>query len=340
MQPIRSRSNPAPWAGIIFGILFLTVWFWTPIVNTFHGWCPDDAVPVVKPYSFELQQAGLNMILSPDGNFIASAGEKEFALWDIHSRKIVTRIALEQEIESINYTHDGKNLILVTDDSVDLWDTRRWTITQSYKNSPFDGAGELIRLSAPSDEHLIAAILDEHNKYVNVYDAMAKKNLLRIGAEYKSQLCFDSASHLLAGYSRKPSNIAVWNLKSGEQEDTIPAEEFSGVLRISPNGRFVAWSARGRVMLYDRITKNYKTFFHDMPHRLPLAAFSADSSRIAVTERDGIRLYDTASGKTIALLSSSSSDYQSLSFSHDGKTLAVNYGFGSLVDIWDLKNIL
>ncbi|MBL7994605.1 WD40 repeat domain-containing protein [bacterium] len=337
MQPLRSKSNPAPWAGIIFGLIFLAVWFWTPITRTVNTWFSDTAIAVCKPYSFHLQQPGLGMCVSPDGHFLATADERSFALWNIHSRKIVTRITLDQNIERIAYSNDGKTLIMMTDDSVKFWDTQRWTITRSFNHASFGGLSELTHLSAPSGDQLIAAFTDAGHEYVNIYDAAAEKTLLQIGSEYKNYLSFDSSCNLLAGYSRRHARIAVWNMTSGEQEDTILADEFAGVLRISPNGRYLAWSARGRVLLYDRMTKKSNTIYHDMPYRLPLTAFSPDSSKIAVSQRDGIQLYETASGELTATLSSTSSDYMSLDFSQDGNTAAANYENESTVDIWDLS---
>ncbi|KAB2877935.1 WD40 repeat domain-containing protein [bacterium] len=338
MQPARSKSNPAPWAGIIFGIIFLTIWFWTPITRTVNEWFGGTTVEVINPYSFHLQQPNLGMCLSHDGHFLATAGDRSFALWDIHSRKIVTRITLDQNIERIAYSHDGKMLIMITDNSVKLWDTQHWTIMKSFDHASFGGLGELIRLTAPTGGQLIAALTDAEHEYITIYDVIAEKALMRIGAEYRNQLTFDSSSHLFAGYSRKQSRIAVWNMTSGEQEDTIPTDEFAGTLRISPNGRYLAWSARGLVMLFDRTTKKHKTLYHDMPYRHPLTAFSPDCTRIAVSQRDGIQLYDTSSGEKVAMLSSTSSDYKSLDFSQDGKTIAANYSYESMVDIWDLSD--
>ncbi|MBL7962117.1 WD40 repeat domain-containing protein, partial [bacterium] len=204
---------------------------------------------------------------------------------------------LDQNIERIAYSHDGKMLIMMTDDSVKLWDTQHWTIMKSFDNASFGSLGELIRLTAPTGGQLIAALTDAGHEYVNIYDVLAEKNLLQIGSEYKNYLNFDSSCNLLAGYSRQRSRIAVWNLTSGEQEDTILTDDFGGILRISPNGRYLVWSARGRVILFDRTTKKHKTLYHDMPYRHPLTAFSPDCTRIAVSQRDGIQLYDTASGE-------------------------------------------
>lgn len=339
MQPLRSKSNPAPWAGIIFGIIFITIWFWTPITRTIQEWLVDESITIYKPYSFNLQQSNLGMCLSPNGHFLATAGEQSFALWDIYSRKIITRITLDQNIEQISYSNDGKTLIMITEDSVKLWDTQRWTITKSFANGSFGELGVLTYLSAPSDDRLIASLTDAKHEYVTIYDVMTEKELLKIGSEYKNQLSFDSSCNLLAGYARRQSHIAVWNITFGKQEDTIPAVEFGGALHISPNGQYLAWSVRGRVMLFDRTTKELKTMYHDIPYRLPLIAFSPDSFRIVITEREGIRLYDTASGNALSLLASTSSDYRSLDYSQDGNTVAVNYRYGSIVDIWDLRDM-
>jgi WD40 repeat protein len=340
MQPLRSKSNPAPWAGIIFGIIFLTIWFWTPITNTIGEWFADSAVTVQKPYSFELQGSKLGMCLSPDGHFLATAGERSFALWDIHSRKIVTRITLDRDIEWIKYSNDGRSLIMKTDDSVKLWDTKKWTVLKSYDPKEFLHLGELIQLTAASGNELIGVLMSSDKQYTTIYDIASAKKLLQLDREFRGQIGFDSSSKHLAAYSRHPSRLVLWDLTSGIEEDTIPADEFTGGLRVSPNGRFVAWNTRGRVVVFDRLIRLAHTIYYEMPYQeTALTAFSPDSGKIAVTHRDGIKLYDTTTGKLLSRLASSAFDYRSLDFSLNGHSVAVNYEFSSAVDIWDIRNI-
>lgn len=340
MQPLRSRSNPAPWAGIIFGIIFLAIWFWTPITDTIGEWISDSAVTVQKPYSFELQGSKLDMCLSPDGNFLATAGEHSFALWDIHSRKIVTRITLDRDIEWIRYSNDGGSLIMKTDDSVKLWDTKKWTVLKSYDPQEFLHLGELIQLTASSGDELIGVLMSLDKRYITIYNIAAAKNLLQLDREFRGLVGFDSSSKHLAAYSRHRSRLVLWDLKSGIEEDTIPADEFSGGLRVSPNGRFVAWNTRGRVVVFDRLIRTVHTIYYEMPYQeTALTAFSPDSGKIAVTNRDGVELYDTATGKSLSRLASSAFDYRSLDFSLDGHSVAVNYESSPMVDIWDIRNI-
>lgn len=340
MQPLRSRSDPAPWAGILFGLLFLTVWFWTPIVNTFHEWFPEKPVPALKPYSFALQQDGLNMILSPDGNFIASSGEKEFALWDVHSRKIITRIALDRTIERFQYSNDGRSLIMILEDSIKIWDTQKWSIAGSFDPAEFQRYGILTALSSASSDQLIGILMQRENQFTTIYDIKAAKKLFQLGEEYRSQVGFDSSSQWLSAYSRQRKQVALWNIVTGLQAETIPVDEFAGGLRVSPNGRFIAWNARGRVMLYDRESHTTRTIYYDTPFfRQPLTAFSPDSGKFAVTLRDGIHLFATATGEKVSLLLTSHYDYKSLNFSQDGFEIAGNYYQSSTVDIWDLREI-
>ncbi len=340
MQPSRSRSNPAPWAGVLFGILFLTIWFWTPIVNTFHEWFPEKAVLTVKPYSFELQQDGLNMILSPDGHFIASAGEKEFALWDIHSRKIVTRISLDRTIERFQYSNDGRSLIMILKDSIKIWDTQKWYIVGSFDPADFTKYGDLTALSSASADQLIGVLMRREIPFVTIYDIKSAKKMFQLGEEYRTYGGFDSSSQWFAAYSRRRGHVALWNIVTATVEDTIPTDEFVGGLRVSPNGRFIAWNARGRALLYDRETGTTRTFFYDAFFRQPITAFSPDSGKLAVTRRDGIHLYETGTGEEISVLLTSRYDVKSLNFSHDGLELAANYDQNPIVDIWDLNSVL
>lgn len=340
MQPLRSKSNPAPLAGIVFGMIFLAIWFWTPIKNTVHEWFGNDTVTVHKPYSFELQESKLDMCLSPDGNFLATAGEHSFALWDIHSRKVVTRITLDQNIEWIRYSNDGRSLIMRTDDSLKVWDTKKWTTLRSFDPHELSHFGELMQLTAASDSKLIGILMSSDKKYTTIYDITAAKKLLQLDNEFRGQIGFDSSSKHLAAYSRQQSHLVLWDLGSGIEEDTIPADEFSGGLRVSPNGRFVSWNARGRVIVYDRLVRAAHTIYFEMPYQqTALTAFSPDSAKIAVTNRNGVQLYDASTGKLLSLLASSAYDYRSLDFSLDGRTVAVNYQYSSTVDIWSLDEI-
>lgn len=219
-----------------FWYYFLTIWFWTPITDTIGEWLSDSAVTVQKPYSFELQGSKLDMCLSPDGNFLATAGEHSFALWDIHSRKIVTRITLDRDIEWIRYSNDGGSLIMKTDDSVKLWDTKKWTVLKSYDPQEFLHLGELIQLTAASGNELIGVLMSSDKQYTTIYDIAAAKKLLQLGREFRGYIGFDSSSKHLAAYSRHPSRLVLWDLTSGIEEDTIPADEFTGAFASAPTG--------------------------------------------------------------------------------------------------------
>jgi WD40 repeat protein len=226
-----------------------------------------------------------------------------------------------------------------TDDSVKIWDTHKWTITRSFDPSELARYGALTQMSSASEDQLIAVLTKSGEHYTTIYDIAAGKNLFHLNEEYSSRVGFDSSSMLLAAYSRRQSHLVLWDMTLGAEVDTIPADEFGGVLKVSPNGQFITWNARGRVMLFDRTTRVTHTIYYDTPYRLPLTAFSPDSAKLAVTNRDGIRLYETSTGKILTELSSTSYDYRSLDFSRDGHTIAVNYDYGSTVDIWDLQGI-
>ncbi len=130
--------------------------------------------------------------------------------------------------------------------------------------------------------------------------------------------------------------ISLWDMDSGNQIFTIPEGHASwvGALWFSPDGTTLAAGGNGNISLWDAATGSNTAFIS--PGAGHPAAFSPDGTILAAETLDGtVKLFDVASGSSLATLDGHKDVIQSLAFSPDGSMLA-SASMDRTIKLWDV----
>lgn len=243
----------------------------------------------------------------------------------------------QQTVNSIAISQNGTRLASVGADNM----TVVWNLANGqtlFTRGDTDGRSVFF---GPNDETLITVSRDGVVR-VWAMDLAPPRELEELvvftgpesGAGYVAQ---SPDRSLLAFGSRDSGAIRLWGVPEGVLLDAIDAHSQTiQQLVFSPDGAYLAsvsvdggvkvWTVADRTLAYDLTLES----------RLPIrAAFSPDSTRLAVAYQSGVQLWDLATGEDILFIEAA--DYaaaSALEFSPDGALLA---GCGSqpIIGVWD-----
>ncbi|NUM81026.1 WD40 repeat domain-containing protein [bacterium] len=319
-------------AGIGFGILFFSIWFWGPAESYLSKGTP--ALKVNGPRTLPIR-ATHAFTISPDGRYFASSDGRLLTIWDQEQRRATATIALDHAIEWLQFSASGRHLTLKTGDLFQTWDTHSWKVIDEKNVVPEQ---ILIEALVTTKNRLIAARFQKD--LTDVIDLSNGKVLLSVNTQLNGNyFSFDSSGQLAAYFVRQNKQIELHDLRSGEWVDTIDADPCYGGVSMSPNGRYVAWNQRGRVAVWDRVKKEETSFFagqNIFTREFPGIAFSSDSSMIALASGSGIKIYGLTDHQLLADIVTNRIDFKSLDFSNDNTAIAVTYRTDPFPDLWEI----
>lgn len=216
-------------------------------------------------------------------------------------------------------------------------------VLRGHKNS-------VIVLAFSPDSRLLASSQDGGN--VRLWEVNSGKNLsvLYDGSYCCESLAFSPDGKLLAGAS-ECRWIWLWDVATCTKAGTIETTEFFGndaCVAFRPDGKtLVSRSCDSDgvnqvIAISDVTTRTHTGTIHVNFGDRGGMAFSPDCHVVAVTTRirgaaarDGIEVYETATGKKLFTLKAEEDDgVVDMAFSADGKRLAA--GIGAAASVWDL----
>lgn len=249
---------------------------------------------------------------SPDGKTLAT-GEampgNKVRLWDVATGKIVeTQDRHSRPVTSLAYSGDGAMLVSGSQDgTIQGWDPGAMQLLSTV--SPLS---EVRAVALKSDEALLAVGgMDRSIRLLS--SAWSQVIMLEGGSGWVNSLAFSPDGNWLASAISDNCQVELWNL---------PAI---------------------KAALATNSAQNEITTVHLMGHTSEAisVAFSPDSQKLVSGSQDGtVRVWEVASGKTLAVLGGPTGDVNGLAFSPDGKTLASGYynheGLDAdVIQLWD-----
>lgn len=242
--------------------------------------------------------------LSPDGSTIASGSTKdgEILLWDVYTRNAVNLGDHEEVGRSVSFSPNGKTLATSSSrGSAKLWDAKTGRLLRSFGLRDFG-----IRVVAISPDGFTLAAGSSDNS-VSLFNVVSGEQIGYVKPNGKGQmlsLAFSPDGETLA--AGQPNGVTLWDVAGGS--DASP--------RVISD------------LIYD-ITWIWSL------------AYSPDGKVIAAGDGSGkATLLDASSLTHIATLGThNSGEVKGLSFSPDGRTLAVAHGnVQEGIALWDVAN--
>jgi WD40 repeat protein len=289
---------------------------------------------------------------SPDGKVLAaSTGNGSFLLWEAATGRRLRRLPGSLKgATSAAFSLDGKALMLVDDHG-------RVCFRDAATGK------ELRRLATPaanpwqvalSPDGKTAALLDS-NSSLRLWDVAADKERLRLlGPPAPAKggppgfvpgtLAFSADGRLLAvgGMQGPVVVIRVWEVFTGRERPALTGPQAQpgnlSYLAFSPDGKMLVMgdAQQGSMHLLNTATgAKLRQLAARRANGQPSAAFSPDGKLLAVVNGGGVDLADPATGQTVRRLPCPGQGFACLSFTADGKTLAVG-GADHILHLWDV----
>ncbi|KAI0435534.1 WD40-repeat-containing domain protein [Xylaria telfairii] len=297
-----------------------TIRFWDPVIGT-----------MLREVHTDSDVNGL--AFSPDGSQLASCSDITVGLWDVATG--IMRQKLEghtERVYAVAFSPDGSRLASGSyDHTVRLWDTTTEAVPLAKVDSSH-GAEQVV--FSPDGSKLVSI---SKGGTIQVWSPATGACLHSMVDDecYCTVVAFSPDGNWLASGSSRYGTILLWDLATGAQlkrlddpsrPDRLPFPAASGWLAVSPDGSqlasgssFVDWKVR----LWDAASGTLLHMLRGHRGRVRVVKFSSDGSQLASgSDDDTVRFWDTTTGTTLhVLLGTGKADV--LTFSHDGRQLAV-----------------
>ncbi len=288
---------------------------------------------------------------SPDGAYVAtSSASGSIIIWGAQDGRQM-RVLAGHSNGATALAFDARGALLASagsDGMLKLWDARtgelRRTISVRQKTAP----GE----AGPAAEML----LEEPREGGFWAQSTVTRESPPAGvlAGRVSQVGFTRSGRQL--YAAGLQGYGVWDVASGKQlyqsslsQQTSSRYSYSEyesggrVVRLSTKGDLaaVADASKRQVLLMEVQSGRTRQGLGPITNQVTALCFSPDGGTLAVAARqEGVKLWDTAKGRFIALLDLPNRLIQAMTFSPDGRLLALSDSMGyasARTDVWDVS---
>jgi WD40 repeat protein len=300
----------------------------------------------------------------PDRKQIISHGYDAIRMWDTATGKEIRRLEAGPDgwIGAAFLTPDGKSLVTLERGGRDNT-IRLRNCSDLQVDREFDvGSLQMPRLSP--DGKLLAGMV-ENNSGVEIWDLTQGKRLrtwkAHEGYMWACQFSADCKTLITGGPDKA---IRFWNVATGEKKREITGHpNVVSKLALSGDGSLLAtvgmtevkvgngawFPSDNFIRIWDvasgkelrQLKMPVKKGFGDYPQGFHFLTFAPDGKTLVTTGQDDlVRFWNPATGEEVRRMSLSSRGATLLSFSADGKTLAIGTNAIRLIDLASGKDVL
>ncbi len=222
--------------------------------------------------------------LSPAGPSYTTRNDYSIQIWDTKTGTLKRTLPeFESAIDDIEFSSNGKLLVVATRDKVRFWETKTWKIVQTL-SFPFPyEMSSLDAVTFSPDAKLI--MITERGHQAEIWDWHAKKRLCKLDNSHLTEdMTFSPNGKFIAGGGEQPFLTKMGQLQMRGQRNLPPNDR--GISGVETKGALHIWEvSTGKVI---------KTFYTG--ESVSSVAFAPDGKTIASGERQGnrIRLWDAS----------------------------------------------
>jgi|SRR5579871_984078 len=273
---------------------------------------------------------------SPNGNYIATAGEKGLKLWDAVTGKLLyTRAGKTLGVQHLAFSPDSTRLAAISGGDLTLYDT---VTGRALRTITGDAADFRVCRFFPDSQRILTG---SYGMQAKVWDTKTGHLLLTLKNtlnRYFDIAISPDGRWIASGHGKdnEPGFLAIWDARSGKRVRVIPYKVQIITVCFSPDSSRVASGGSGESKIWDRATGRSLLSLGGHEGVVDAVVYSPDGKRLATGSEDGnIHLWDAATGAPLLSLKAAESWTMRLAFSPDGKRLlSIN---DKDVQVWDVQ---
>jgi WD40 repeat protein len=265
------------------------------------------------------------LAVSRNGHLALSAG-RSLLVWDMTRGDITHMMKLENRINSVAFSPDGRLVGAATDRGVALWDTAHW------KKRSVPHAGGTIAFSGDGAAFAAGTYLKDGYAAVALFDTKsgARKPVHRRFSTPMS-VAFSADGRFLASGSN--GDVRVTNLASAEE---LKYGAGTPTVGLSGDGRLLAAAGKDRVVIRDTVTGREIHTCESAMGVISAVAFNDDRTRLAAAGSESrVVVWNTADWSEAATFRHGGGDVKSVVFLDHDRLLSG--GVDGTVRLWDLR---
>lgn len=287
-----------------------------------------------NPAIFKTSDAIFSISWSPDGNYLATGGDREpVEVWEASTgKKVLTYSGHGSDaiVNSVAWSPDGKYIASgADDDTVQVWNARTGKTSVTY-----NCVSTVHTLTWSPDGNYLAC----SGNNVQIFNAATGQQVLILGNfSAVNVLAWSPDGRTIAVAVYSSGEVQFWDANTGQQESTYKADADIKALAWSPDGKYIAAGKdNNAVQIWNTSTGETVVTYTAHTDMVKAVGWSPDGKYLASGATDAtLQVRNAQTGKQVVAYTGLANAVFSLAWSPDGKYLAAGLYDGT-IEIWNM----